>query len=100
MLAKLPNLKTIVTRKLRPGEHIPGWSGHEALKELSFYRLDLPINEVYYGDWQYDEDQKRVTMYTDEYGEDIVEENAGPQVGFKEDVIAAMAMSGTNASLV
>ena len=60
MLSKLPNLKTITTRKLHVGEHIPGWEGPEALKHLSYYRPDLPI---------------------------------------KEDVLAAMEMSGTSAML-
>ncbi|KAI5381178.1 hypothetical protein J4E82_000378 [Alternaria postmessia] len=99
MLSKLPNLKTITTRKLHVGEHIPGWEGPEALKHLSYYRPDLPINKVYYGDWQYDTVHKRTTMYTDEYGEYIEEANAGPQAGFKEDVLAAMEMSGTSAML-
>ncbi|KAL1795549.1 hypothetical protein ACET3X_005773 [Alternaria dauci] len=100
VLSRLPNLKTIVIRNLHAGEHIPGWEGPEALKKLSYYRPDLPINEVYYGDWQYDILHKRVTMYTDEYGEYIEENNAGPQAGFIEDVFAAMQLSGTMARIV
>jgi hypothetical protein len=100
LLSKLPNLKEIVPRNLRPGEHIPGWGCEEDLKGLSFYHPTLPINEVYYGGWVYDEKHKRVTMYTDEFGEYIEEDDAGEQVGFVEDVLAAMELSSTGAKLV
>ncbi|KAH6868653.1 hypothetical protein BKA58DRAFT_198512 [Alternaria rosae] len=99
VLAKLPNLKTIRTRKLYPGEHIPGWAGPEALKEVSSYHPWTPVNTIYYGDWKYDEKHKRVTMWTDEYGEDMEEEDVGPQVGFREDLAAAMVLSGTKAQV-
>ncbi|KAI4649338.1 hypothetical protein J4E93_003654 [Alternaria ventricosa] len=99
VLAKLPNLKTIQVRKLYPGEHIPGWAGPEALKKLSSYHPWTPVNEIYYGDWKYDEVHKRVTMWIDEYGEEMEEDDAGPQAGFEQDLYAAMAMSGTQAQV-
>lgn len=82
------------------GEHIPGWRGPEALRELSWYHPDNKINEVYYGNWKYDEVHKRVTMWTDMYGEYFEDDDVGPQVGFKEDLAAAMALSGTQAQMV
>jgi hypothetical protein len=39
-------------------------------------------------------------MYTDEFGEYIEEDDVGEQVGFIEDVLAAMELSGTGAKLV
>ncbi|KAI4630925.1 hypothetical protein J4E83_002451 [Alternaria metachromatica] len=99
VLAKLPNLRTIQVRKLYPGEHIPGWAGPEALSKMSSYHPWTPVNEIYYGDWKYDEVHKRVTMWIDEYGEEMEEDDAGPQAGFEEDLFAAMAMSGTHAQV-
>ncbi|KAI4927171.1 uncharacterized protein J4E92_006336 [Alternaria infectoria] len=99
VLAKLPNLKTIQVRKLYPGEHIPGWAGPEALEKMSSYHPWTPVNEIYYGDWKYDEVHKRVTMWIDEYGEEMEEDDAGPQAGFEEDLYAAMALSGTKAQV-
>jgi hypothetical protein len=75
-------------------EHIPGWSDTEKIKQLSFYRPGLDTKEVYYGDWQYDTVHHRVTTYTDEYGEDVVEPGAGPQASFIDDLNAALTTSG------
>ncbi|KAI4923995.1 hypothetical protein J4E85_008154 [Alternaria conjuncta] len=99
VLAKLPNLRTIQVRKLYPGEHIPGWAGPEALAKMSSYHPWTPVNEIYYGDWKYDEVHKRVTMWIDEYGEEMEEDDAGPQAGFEQDLFAAMALSGTQAQV-
>ena len=92
-------MKTIQVRKLYPGEHIPGWAGPEALSKMSSYHPWTPVNEIYYGDWKYDEVHKRVTMWIDEYGEEMEEDDAGPQAGFEEDLYAAMALSGTKAQV-
>lgn len=99
MLSRLPNLKTIKIRKLRAGEHVPDVDGMDALPDLSFYRPKLPVNDIFYGDWQYDTVHKRVTVYTDEYGEEIVEAGAGPQASFIDDVVAAMGNARTSAVL-
>jgi len=66
---------------------------------MSSYHPWTPVNEIYYGDWKYDEVHKRVTMWIDEYGEEMEEDDAGPQAGFEEDLFAAMALSGTQAQV-
>jgi hypothetical protein len=43
---------------------------------------------------EYDKNQKYVISHTDEYGEDIVKENAGPQMGFMDDVLAGTQIVG------
>jgi hypothetical protein len=95
----LPNLKILCTRTdmsatLKADEHILGWSDTEKIKQLSFYRPGLDTKEVYYGDWQYDTVHHRVSIYTDEYGEDVVEPGAGPQASFIDDFNAALTTSG------
>ena len=100
LLRYLPNLRTIEVRKLRPGEHCPYWNGPEALKGLSFYREDLNTNPIFYDDWQYDTDHYRVTVTIDEFGDEVIEDGAGPQAGFEEDLEAAMEASGTSAEVV
>jgi hypothetical protein len=93
LFALLPNLKDILCRKLYPGEHISGWNGPELIKGLSFYHADLNTNPIFYGDWRYDTLHKRVTKWTDEYGEEVEEDDAGPQAQFIDDVLAARDMS-------
>ncbi|KAF1835894.1 hypothetical protein BDW02DRAFT_494864 [Decorospora gaudefroyi] len=99
LFKRLPKLETINVRKLKVGEHIPGWNGPAALRDLSFYHPKLNTNDVYYGEWQYDDLHKRVTEYTDEYGELITEDGAGPQVFFIDDVILAMEAAGIPANI-
>lgn len=75
-------------------EHVPGWTNVSRFKLLSFYRSGLNIKSIYYGDWQYDTVHLRVTHYTDEFGDSIIEDNAGPQASFADDVRAAIASTG------
>lgn len=100
ILKCLHNLTTVTVRWLEPGEQIPGWSGVNLFKELSFYRPNLDTREVFYGDWQYDALHRRKTMYWDEYGELIMEPDAGPQASFKDDLKAAVSASGTKAKFI
>ncbi|KAF1940569.1 hypothetical protein EJ02DRAFT_445433 [Clathrospora elynae] len=99
LLALLPNLRTITVRKLKVGEHVPGWNGSKLLQSLSFFYEGLNTNEIFYGDWNYDTVHKCVTCYTDEYGEEIVEPGAGPQASFIDDLKAAMEISETFAGI-
>ena len=89
LFAPLPNLKDIVCRKLYPGEHVPGWRGPEALRGLSFYRPDLNTNDIFYGDWRYDTEHNRITVWIDEFGDVVGEDDIGPQASFIDDVMAA-----------
>lgn len=100
LLSRLPRLETITIRKLRQGEHTPGWTGPNLLQGLSFYRPDLDTNDIYYGDWKYDSLHNRITEYIDEFGEEFKEEDAGPQASFQEDFDAAFLASGTMATVV
>ncbi|KAF2849662.1 hypothetical protein T440DRAFT_499565 [Plenodomus tracheiphilus IPT5] len=100
LLSRCPNLQTIKVRPLKAGEHVPGWEGPELLKEVSFYKKDLNTNGIYYGDWKYDTVHRRVTVWVDEYGEEMVEDNAGPQASFRDDLVSAIQSSGTLAETV
>ncbi|KAF1850634.1 uncharacterized protein K460DRAFT_361390 [Cucurbitaria berberidis CBS 394.84] len=100
LLTRLPNLRTIEVRKLFPGEHLPGWDGPDALKDLSFYRKGLNTNPIFYGDWQYDTLHLRVTVHKDEFGDEIAEPTAGPQARFIDDVEGAINTSGTTARVI
>jgi hypothetical protein len=93
----LPNLATITVRKLHPGEQIPGWSGVNLFKELSFFHKSLDTRNIFYGDWQYDTTHLRITQYRDEFGDVISEPHAGPQASFFDDLKAALDASGTEA---
>jgi hypothetical protein len=94
MVAYLPKLETLYLRKLYLGEHVPGWKGPKALEGLSFYRPDLNINDIFYGNWKYDTTHLRVTSWIDEFGEEMEEDGAGPQAQFDDDVIAVIESSG------
>jgi hypothetical protein len=59
-------------------EDIIETNGPELPNGLSFYRPDLNTNAIFYGDWCYDTIHKRVTKWTDEYGEEDEEPSAGP----------------------
>lgn len=61
---------------------------------MSFYHPHLNINHIYYGDWQYDTVHFRVTHYKNAFGEDVVDPGAGPQAGFVDDLMAAVASTG------
>jgi hypothetical protein len=54
----------------------------------------MNTKDIYYGDWQYDTLHLRKTHYTDEFGEAIVEPNAGPQASFIDDLNAAITACG------
>lgn len=69
------------------------------LKQLSFYHDDLNTNDIFYGDWQYDTVLNRVTVYKDEFGDEIAEPGAGPQASFIDDLKGAVETSGTKAKL-
>lgn len=73
---------------------MPGWTNVSAFKQLSFHHSGLNLKPLYYGGWQYDTVHLRETHYTDEFGDFIIEDNAGPQAGFKDDVEAAIASTG------
>ena len=87
-------------RKLNAGEHIPGWDGPKLLKQLSFYKPDLNTNPIFYGNWTYDTKHQRVTVYKDDFGEWIQEDDVGPQASFIDDLEAAMIRSETKAKIV
>jgi hypothetical protein len=87
-------LDYLLTYISQADEHIPGWTDATKFRELSFYRPGLDYKPIFYGDWQYDTVHLRVTHYTDEFGEDIIEPNAGPQACFEDDVDAAVLASG------
>lgn len=89
LFSRLPKLETVNVRKLRPGEHLPGWDGAELVKELSFYRNDLNTNRIFYGDWQYDETHQR-EIRKDEFGDDIDHPQPGPKATFIDDLCAAV----------
>lgn len=100
LLQALPNLTTVTIRKLAPGEQIPGWRGVELFKELSFYHDRLDTRMILYSDWQYDAKHRRITHYRDEFGDLVVEPDAGPQASFVDDLKAAVSASGTTAKVV
>lgn len=99
LLKRFPNLVTITVRKLEAGEQIPGWSGAELVKKLSFYNDNLDTRMIFYGDWQYDTKHRRITQYRDEFGDLISEPDAGPQASFVDDLKAAVSTSGTAAKV-
>ncbi|OSS52341.1 hypothetical protein B5807_02807 [Epicoccum nigrum] len=92
-------LKHIHVRKLAPGEQIPGWDGAEMFKDLSFYHDELDTRNIFYGDWQYDTVHGRVTHYQDEFGDVIMEPDAGPQASFMDDFRIAKRDSGCKAKV-
>ncbi|KAF2027078.1 hypothetical protein EK21DRAFT_115196 [Setomelanomma holmii] len=100
ILGQLHRVHTINVRKLKNDEHIPGWVDTDKFKQISIYRPGIEIKEVYYGDWQYDILQQRVTMYVDEFGDNITEANAGPQSSFDDDFTAGVTASGFNGRIV
>ncbi|KAI8941505.1 hypothetical protein NX059_002721 [Plenodomus lindquistii] len=100
ILSHLPNLETIQLRKLKQGEHLPYWNGGELVKGLSFYKDDLNTNGIFYGDWQYDTIHHRVTSWIDEFGDENFDDDAGPQAGFGDDLMAAVIASGTKAEII
>jgi hypothetical protein len=100
LFSGLPELKTINIRKLKVGEHVPGWKGPDAIKMLSFYHQGLPTNDIWYGTWQYDTKHFRITVWVDEFGETVGEDDVGPQATFIHDVIAAMILDAPGASIV
>ena len=95
----LLRLNTIEVRTLKIGEHNPEWDGPKLLKGLSFYREGLNTNPIFYGDWKYDTVHKRVTATFDEFGDEILEPNAGPQASFVDDLLAAMGASNVDAEI-
>ena len=99
ILSRLPNLEKIELCSLTPDQHNPGWVGPELLKGLSFYREGLNFKKIFYGDWQYDIVQFRVTIHKDEFGDEVAEDGAGPQATFKDDMMAAVVNSGTAAKV-
>jgi hypothetical protein len=100
IFSSLPKIKIINTRKLKVGEHVPGWKGPDAIKNLSFYRQGLPTNEIWYDGWQYDTKHLRVTVWVDEFGELDGEDDIGPQANFFDDVIAAKTLAIPEALIV
>ena len=96
----LKHTPTINIRKLKVGEHVPGWKGPAAIKDLSFYRQGLPTNEIWYDGWQYDTKHLRVTIWVDEFGMMDGEDDVGPQATFIDDVIAAKDQAFTEADIV
>jgi hypothetical protein len=100
LFSKIPDLKTINVRELKLGEHVPGWKGPAALKNLSFYRQGLPTNDIWYYDWQYDTKHLRVTVWMDEFGEIVGEDDIGPQATFIDDVVVAQELAAPQASIV
>ncbi|KAF2996833.1 hypothetical protein E8E13_003331 [Curvularia kusanoi] len=95
LLRRCPNLKTIYVRKLKAGEHIPGWRGVKLFKDLSFYEAGMDFRKIFYGGWQYDLLHKRVTFYYDIYdGHWYFEDCAGPQARFIDDLEAAVNACG------
>ncbi|KAF1912897.1 hypothetical protein BDU57DRAFT_521494 [Ampelomyces quisqualis] len=98
IIAACPELTGINIRKLKIDEHIPDWTDTAKFKDLSYYRPGLAIKPIFYGDWQYDTLHHRVTHYRDEFGDDIIEPNAGPQAKFIDDVDAAILASGKTLS--
>jgi hypothetical protein len=77
----------------QPGEHIPGWVDVAKFEHLSFFHRVPAFSQLFYGDWVYDELHGGVTCYEDEFGDWVEEEGHGPQVGFAEDLAAAMKFS-------
>lgn len=104
LFKRLPALQTIHLRKLFLGENIPGPDGIEflqgALQDLSFYRPGLPVNRVFYGEWQYDMVYQCVTTLIDEYGDEYIWEGAGPQADCRADATAAVKRAGSKAVVV
>ncbi|USP75553.1 uncharacterized protein yc1106_02827 [Curvularia clavata] len=90
IFSHLTNLHTVKVRRIRKAEHIPEFKATVALKDLSYYREDMDTRLVFYGDWQYDTLHRRVTTWVDEYGEQIIPDESGPQVGFSQDIAAAL----------
>jgi hypothetical protein len=80
----------LLTNLLQPDEHIPGWIDSAKFEKLSFHQAGINTKPIFYGDWQYDAVHHRVTHYTDEFGDDVVEPNAGPQASFIDDFNAAV----------
>jgi hypothetical protein len=100
LFARLPHLEVIYTRKLVPGEHVPGWKGPKALQHLSFFRQGLDFSKVWYGNWSYDLKHFRVTVWVDEFGEEETEEDVGPQAAFEDDMEAARGTSAPGAFII
>ncbi|EUC42392.1 hypothetical protein COCMIDRAFT_39561 [Bipolaris oryzae ATCC 44560] len=101
---RLPALQTIRLRKLSLGENIPGPDGIEllqgALQDLSFYRPGLPVNRVFYGEWQYDMVYQCITTLIDEYGDEYIWDGAGPQADCRADALAAVKRTKSKAVVV
>ncbi|KAF2848467.1 hypothetical protein T440DRAFT_350706, partial [Plenodomus tracheiphilus IPT5] len=50
----------------------------------------LNTNGIYYGDWKYSTVHCCVTAWVDEYGEETLDDNAGPQASFRDDLTSAV----------
>ena len=79
---------------------MPGWACEDLVKKLSFYRHDLPINDVLFSDWQYDTLHYRLVDNRDELGNEIHGPGVESEPTFIDDVLAAMETSCTQARLV
>lgn len=73
---------------------MPGWVDVGLFQQLSFYTPYVNFKAPFYGDWEYDELHQRVTSWTDEFGEKFLEEDAGPQTNFEDDVTKARDVHG------
>jgi hypothetical protein len=104
LFKRLPALQTIRIRKLFLGENIPGPDGIEflqgALQDLSFYRPGLPVNRVFYGEWQYDMVYQCITTLIDEYGDEYIWDGAGPQANCKTDAMVAVKRAKSQAVVI
>ncbi|KAF2820986.1 hypothetical protein CC86DRAFT_459210 [Ophiobolus disseminans] len=89
-----PNLASVRPRQNLLDGHANGWIDTAVFKELSFYKPGLPLNDIFYGEYQYDTVHERVTEYIDEFGDTITEPGAGPQYTFVEDLMTAILFTG------
>lgn len=90
IFSHLENLHTVNVRRIRCAEYVPEFKAAKAIKDLSYYREGLDTRLVFYGEWKYDTLHRCVTTFVDEYGEQIIPDDTGPQVGCMQDVSAAL----------
>ncbi|KAH8723677.1 hypothetical protein GQ44DRAFT_619862, partial [Phaeosphaeriaceae sp. PMI808] len=93
ILLACPNIKVIYSRKLKYGEHIPGWLDESKFKNPKSVKTSFH-KDTLYGWWQYDTLHLRCTFRRNVFGMTVLEPGAGPQARFEDDVNAAIAFTG------
>lgn len=94
----LPNVCEVAIGRLSGGEQIPGWSGPEIIKDLTFYHPDFDTTQIWYGKYSYDMVTREMDV-PDPYGVDGPDP-LHPHASFFDDFEAACHAAGISNNMI